>query len=84
MKKRIRGLVEMPSDTKLSYCKILGLMVGIDGKIEQLKMVELYRLIAKMKLSDSKRPKLLEFICEFKLELESLCKKYWKVWMIRK
>ena len=75
MREKIRGLDEMPWETKLNYCKILSLMVTIDGQVEQLKMVELYRLIAKVMLGDSKRPKLLEFIFEPKIELEDLWEK---------
>ncbi|KAB3529264.1 hypothetical protein [Alkaliphilus serpentinus] len=58
----IRPLEKLPSKIKLDYCKLLSLMVIVDGEINQLKMAAFYRLIANIKLPSGKRENLIDFI----------------------
>ncbi|SDK14441.1 hypothetical protein [Natronincola ferrireducens] len=62
--KKVRGLEDMPPYTKLNYFKILIIMANTNGEVTQLEMVELYRLMAKNKLSQVDRLVLLSWMEE--------------------
>ena len=62
IKNKIRGLEEMPSEVKLQYFKVLFAMARIDGKLNQLEAMELYRLMSKVKLQQKERLHLLDTI----------------------
>lgn len=72
VKEKIRELNNMPSQTKLKYCKILFIMAGVDEKISSLEMTELYRLMANIKLPQDKRISLLENMDKPKEEIKDL------------
>ncbi len=61
-KERIRSLDEMPTPIKLTYCKLLMLMVKAGDGGNQLKLAEVYRLMANIKLTEEARIELLRFL----------------------
>lgn len=62
LKEKVRDLEEMPSQIKKDYCKILSLMITTEEEIDQFKMAEFYRLMAKMKVNHETRIEILNFI----------------------
>ncbi|KAB3535332.1 hypothetical protein F8154_07000 [Alkaliphilus pronyensis] len=75
-KEKVRSLDNLPSKTKLTYCKLLSLMVTTDGELNQLKVAELYRLMANIKLNSCMRERVIEYILSQEKEpLEEMCTK---------
>ncbi|SCY64557.1 hypothetical protein [Alkaliphilus peptidifermentans] len=73
-REKVRPLEKLPSRTKLIYCKLLSLMVTVEGELNQLKLAELYRLMANIKLPSSKREQIIEYIITPNKEsLELIC-----------
>ncbi|ABR47551.1 hypothetical protein Amet_1351 [Alkaliphilus metalliredigens QYMF] len=72
MKHQVRAIEEMPQYIKLIYCKLLTYMVDQDRQVNQLKMKELYRIMAKIQLNSKGREVLLEFLTESKNDINTL------------
>ncbi|MCC5911161.1 MAG: hypothetical protein JJT76_12060 [Clostridiaceae bacterium] len=59
-KRRPRGMETMPLAIKFDYLKVLFSMANVDGDINQLEMMELYRLMGKLKCTSKERIALLK------------------------
>ncbi|WP_026477165.1 hypothetical protein [Alkaliphilus transvaalensis] len=72
-KEKVRPIDKMPVENKLPYCKLLALMVGKDQPINQLKLAELYRLMANIRVATNTREAILNFLVEPTGEVKELC-----------
>ncbi|WP_090446207.1 hypothetical protein [Natronincola peptidivorans] len=73
MKEKIRDISAMSVETKLRYFNILAIMAAIDEEINQLEMMELYRMAARFKLLHKERLTMLEDIGKNHDEIMGLC-----------
>lgn len=74
LKEKVRDLQAMPAETKLRYFKVLFSMALIDGELNQLEAMELYRLMGKIKILQKERLDLLNNMDAFLENIIDICK----------
>ncbi|SNS07795.1 hypothetical protein SAMN05446037_1003308 [Anaerovirgula multivorans] len=74
LKEKVRDLQAMSAETKLRYFKVLFSMALIDGELNQLEAMELYRLMGKIKILQKERLDLLNNMDAFSENIIDICK----------
>jgi len=72
-REKVRSLEKMPMKNKLAYCQLLTMMVKEKQPINELKMMELYRLMSNIRIPASKRQEVLTFLFQGHEEIEVMC-----------
>jgi uncharacterized tellurite resistance protein B-like protein len=71
--KKNREPADMPQQLRLAYAKALGLLFLAERQHESTKMMELYRAMNTLQLTDRDRKAVIEFIMSPDTSAESLC-----------
>mgnify|MGYP000993148351 CR=1 FL=1 len=72
IKYKVRDLMDLPSHIKLEYFKLLFIVAKIDGDLNPMELMELYRLMARGRLGQRERLYLIENIDKVYKEQEDL------------
>ncbi|MBM7616268.1 hypothetical protein [Alkaliphilus hydrothermalis] len=70
----VRSLQKMPMKNKVAYCQLLTMMVKLEQPLDKLKIMELYRLMANIRIPLRNRKEVISFLLEGQQESEILCK----------